>query len=487
MFEECIFSYCISEKEVSFGELPKKYVFGKFAVNADNRTPYSAYEADGRECAVFGYAVDVRDGNREGLPEHILRNSQSITDVVEYERNLGGKYLILYADKTGTYALGDATTSIPLYYSNGNLTSNPEYFCREFGYTPDKTLQSVRDSGNISQAMPFDVTPYKEIKQVIPNHYYFFEENKAVRFANSLTKQKKLSVSEATEIAMPMIQNVANMYMSEFDIYCPITSGRDSRVVLAFLQASGTSPVKSYTIKHNNHTGKEQDLTVPVELAKVSPMLYEQICDVEVPESVRNDADVLFGKNKYSVRTLEIAYTIKSRYGKAAIINGDIIGQVGKCSLHRDIPSFLATPGYFRCKLHNYSDEAKKLLGEWLEEIKSSKEKVNTFDLFSIESRMGRWAGKENLIYNSLGQVYLNIFNSRSIIYTWTAVARGERKDSKLHVSLIEKKQPDLLKVPFSKSNSRVVRLSKSNGLFYYLSSYAKFYMERKKFRNGVK
>lgn len=486
MFEECIFSYYIGKKEASYKELPKRYDFDGLIVNADRRTPYDSALKDGRECAVFGYAVNVIDGNKEALPEKMLERAADIDGIIEYEKNLGGKYLILYSDKTGVYALGDATTSIPVYYCKGELSSNPEYFCKEFGLVLDEKLQKIRESGNISQAMPFDVTPYKEIKQLIPNHYYCFDENKSVRFVNSESKQKRISVAEATEIAKPMISHITDMYASVFDLYCPITSGRDSRVVLAFLLDSTKDKLKAYTIKHNNHIGKEQDLTVPFELAKVCPMDYQQIVDADVSQELKNDADVLFGQGKYSARTLEIAYTVKSYCKDSAIINGDIIGQVGKCSLHRDIPSCFATPRYFRCKLHNYSNEAKKLLALWLKEIKNSGERVNAFDLFSVESRMGRWAGKENLIYNSLGQIYLNIFNSRSIIYTWSAVARGERKNSALHVDLINKKYPKLLTVPFSKSSSRVARISKSNGLFYYISSFAKYYIEKKKFRSGV-
>lgn len=487
MFDECIFSYYIGKKEIPYKELSKKYDFCEFVINVDSRTPYESSCKGERSCAILGYAINVLDGNRVSLPEKILESTENIDDVVDFEKSLGGKYLILYSDKSGVYAFGDATTSIPIYYCNGELTSNPEYFCREFALVPDKELQKIRNSGDVSQAMPFDVTPYKEIKQLIPNHYYFFEDNKSVRFVNSTNKQNRLSVSEATAIVMPMIDHITNMYTSLFDIYCPITSGRDSRVVLAFILAMTTGKIKAYTIKHNNHTGKEQDLTIPVELSKVCPMHYEQIVDAVVPQDLKADADIFFGHGKYSVRTLEIAYTVKNKCKHSAIINGDIIGQVGKCSLHRDIPSFLMSPGYLRCKLHNYSQEAKKHLAAWLNEIKMSGEKVNDFDLFSIESRMGRWAGKENLIYNSLGQVYLNIFNSRSIIYTWSAVSRKERKKSALHIALIKEKCPDLLTIPFSKIYSRAVKISKSNGLFYYISSYAKYYADSKKFYNGEK
>ena len=162
--------------------------------------------------------------------------------------------------------------------------------------------------------------------------------------------------------------------------------------------------------------------------------------------------------------------------------SNDYANDVGKCSLHRDIPSFLATPGYFRCKLHNYSKRAKLVLADWLRDIKASGERVNTFDLFSVENRMGRWAAQENLIYNLAGQLYLNIFNSRKIIYTWTAVSRRERKKSLLHVGYIKKVNPSLLSVAFERDESALVRISKSNGLFYYLSSYLKFFLQKRKF-----
>lgn len=487
MFDECIFSYYIGKEETFFDELTKKYSFSDLIIYADSRTPYESFSKGNRECVVFGYAVNVLDGNRESLPEKILKNAKDIDAVVKYEESLGGKYLILYSDETGKYILGDATTSIPIYYCKGEVTSNPEYFCRKFGLVLDDKLQKIRESGDISQAMPFDVTPYNEIKQLIPNHYYSFGEHRSVRFVNSKKKQSRISVSEATQKALPMIGYICDMYLSLFDIYCPITSGRDSRVVLAFLLSLSKHKIKAYTIKHNNHTGKEQDLTIPFELANVCPIDYKQIVDLDVAQELRKNADLLFGQGKYSTRTLEIAHTVKKQCGNSAIVNGDIIGQVGKCSLHRDIPAFLASPRYFRCKLHNYSHEAKEFLVEWLAEIKKSGEKVNTFDLFSVESRMGRWAGKENLIYNSIGQVYLNIFNSRSIIYTWSAVSRKERKKSLLHIALIKEKYPALLDVPFGKSNSRVARISKSNGLFYYFSSYAKYYVDSKKFHKGVK
>jgi len=240
-----------------------------------------------------------------------------------------------------------------------------------------------------------------------------------------------------------------------------------------------------YTIRHPEHNNNAQDIVIPIRLCKKVNIPHRLIEDSIVPEGVKSAVDEALGSDCYSSKTLRIAYTINEYFGDGAVINGDIIGQVGKCSLHRDIPTVFASPSYFLCKLHNYSKGAKTLLKKWLDEIKESGEQINTFDLFSIENRMGCWAGQENLIYNTLGQMYLNIFNSRSIIYVWTAVAREKRKKSLLHSELIEHTYKDLLGIPFEKDESIVIKFSKSTGMIYLISSYLKFYFEKMQFEKG--
>ena len=485
--ESCIFSYYISESDIEIEELKHKYSFGKYNVLTDSRTPFLQANYDKSECAIFGYAVNVYSRASENLAQEIVAQCSSISDVVEFEKSLGGKYIILYRKGEQFFILGDATCSIPVFYNTTgkvSCSSNPQYLVRHYGYRPDQSLQAIRDSGEISQAMPYDVTQYREIKQLIPNHYLGFSSQEAVRYVNSNQSQPILTVEKATELVAPMIETICDFYKKKFKIYCPITSGRDSRVVLAFL-AGKNKELQCYTIRHPEHHGDTQDIVIPKQLCTQNNIPYELIDDVIVSEDLESEMDHLLGEKNYSLRTLRIAQTIKEHYGDGAVVNGDIIGQVGKCSLHRDIPLRFATPGYFRCKLHNYSSESKKQLKLWLEEIKEAGECVNTFDLFSIENRMGRWAAQENMIYNSIGQFYLNVFNSRSIIYLWTAVNRKERKMSSIHVSLIKKKMPKLLEVPFESDDSMIIRLSKANGMAYLLSSYAKYYIERAKFKRG--
>lgn len=485
--ESCIFSFYFSEERITAEELPREYRFGKYTLQTDSRTPFVSACGEDRECAVFGLAVHVVSGRWEGLPEDMLHSTASLEDLIAYEAKLGGKYLILYREGEQYFLLGDATTSIPIFYNTSRpfaCSSNSQYLVKQYGYSPDPELQKIRDSGEISQAMPYDVTRYREIKQLLPNHYLFVNAQSARRFVNADKPQRVLPAEEAARITAPMIDAIGRFYQSRFSVYCPITSGRDSRVVLAFLAQREAVPC--YTIRHPEHHGEEQDLVIPKQLCEKCQVPYTQIQDVMVSEELKGSMDRLLGESQYSQRTLRIARTIQTYYGSGAVVNGDIIGQVGKCSLHRDIPLRFATPGYFRCKLHNYSSGAKTELGNWLEEIKASGECVNAFDLFSIENRMARWAGQENLIYNSIGQLYINMFNSRSILYTWTAVDRKERKGSAIHISLIRQKKPELLAVPFESDENIVIRLSKANGLAYLLSSYAKYYLSKMRYRKGT-
>ena len=137
-----------------------------YTLHTDSRTPLQYAEQGGREIIIFGYAVDVFSGLREKLAENILKSSDKLADVIEYEKKLGGKYVIFYAENGRCYCIGDATCSVPVFYSVG-LTdsvccSNPKIIMDSFDLKPDKYLQEIRDSGPLNQAMPYDVTPTKK-------------------------------------------------------------------------------------------------------------------------------------------------------------------------------------------------------------------------------------------------------------------------------------------------------------------------------------
>jgi hypothetical protein len=208
-------------------------------------------------------------------------------------------------------------------------------------------------------------------------------------------------------------------------------------------------------------------------------MRYVQIEDEEVPIDIKEQFDHHFGKGLYSDYTLMLAYTIKNSFQDKAIVNGDTIGQIGKSSLHRNIPDKWASPSYFMCKLHNYSKHAKEEMANWYEAALQDAGNISVHDLFSWEIRLGRWAAQENYIYNTLGVPYLNIFNCRNIVYTWTQTDRGYRQYSELHKGLLMNFDPELLEYPFEPEGNVLFKIAKSNHFVFYTASFLKYWLDR--------
>ena len=75
--------------------------------------------------------------------------------------------------------------------------------------------------------------------------------------------------------------------------------------------------------------------------------------------------------------------------------------------------------------------------------------------------------------------IFLNGFNSRSIINIWTQVSRKERKEALIHKKILQKVDADMLNVPFERDKSLGVKLAKSSGMSYLVATYVKYLAEK--------
>lgn len=356
------------------------------------------------------------------------------------------------------------------------VSSSSELIAEHFGFKHSEECLYIRRKSNVSQALPNDITLYKEVRLLLPNHYYDAMKRVSRRFDVKQYCINTLSIAEAAKQTIKLIDNITAEYVKKFDIICPLTSGRDSRVVLAFLRKHINNLI-CYTLKHQRHRGDEPDLVIPGVITNSINLPYVQINDMEVPIKINRLFDNSMGKGLYSKYTLMLAYTIKNYFNGKAIINGDIIGQIGKGSLHRNLPEKWANPSYFMCKLHNYSKQAKTEIKRWYKSTLENEGHISSYDLFSWEIRLGRWVTQTNYIYDILGIPNLNIFNCRNIIYAWVQTDRGRRQHSELHKEILRMIDPELLGYPFEPERNVFFRLAKLNACTFYISSYIKHWV----------
>lgn len=475
-----IYSFCIFVKAIENPLWDCITSFGDYYFMYDCNTSISIASTSDMELLVFGDAVNVITGEYDNIAESLLEGSSSLIDIINKEKFLGGQYIILIRDHNSYYFLGDATTSIPIFYAsldNNTIVSSYEALIAKFGgLEPDKELVKIREAGNESQPMPSDVTIFREIRALLPNHYLNLTNLTTARFVNSEIKKPMIAPKEAALIIDPMIHKLTEYYCDKYNIDCPITGGKDSRVVLAYFLDINPQ-IRCYTIQHKSMNDQDDDLIIPKAIAERLKLNYSVLKDEEAGSDVATFFEEMFGQVSFSCITLNSVVTVNHFCKGNAISDGDIIGQVGKGSLHRDIPESLANPRYFRCKIHNYSNESLQYIKEWMNNIKQSEEKECIFDLFSIENRLGRWAGQSRQIHNLFGQRIVNVFNSRSIIYVMTKVSRKDRKNSKIHIELLKLHAPNIVDLRFANKDGLLERVSKVNGLTFYVGSVFKYYI----------
>ena len=211
-YKKSIFSFYLSDAKPTQKELAEALAvtnsFGGMVLCTDCHTPVAYAKQGERELILYGYAVDVFSGQSENLVETALESTRNLDEIIKFEEKLGGKYVIFYAENGKSYCLGDATCSVPIFYSVGLSSfvccSNPNFISETFSVLPNDELMKIRKSGKLNQAMPFDVTVYREIKQLIPNHYIDIQREKAERIVNCSHRQTELSPCEAAKKTLPL-------------------------------------------------------------------------------------------------------------------------------------------------------------------------------------------------------------------------------------------------------------------------------------------
>ena len=466
-----------------------KKVLESIDVWIDSHTSwYCAHSSDSNNAiAIFGLCVDTRTGSPVTFSDDEVPDS--LSSLLSLEWNWGGRYLFMYYNNGNCYAVQDATGSIPLFYTvaEGKIacSSNQFLLARLFGYEPNANLLAIRhSSNNIEQAMPDDITIYSEIFRLLPNHVINLGTGEVQRFVNFGSTMHRLTIDQVVNETLPRVENLARAYARKYNIALPVTAGKDSRMNLGVFKHLGIK-VPCYTMKHPNHSGNEDDLVLPPKLASAVGYEYRQFSDDDTSLTMVEEANSWMAENLYGKSAVRMAKAIILNFGRCAIINGDSADQIGKSGMNNNVPAFLFSPRYLQTKIHNYSAHSRHYLKKWIQDYKISNEHLSISDCFAVESRVGRWAN-EQLTYSMFGLVSLNIYNSRSILYTWAKVSRLDRRTGKIHIGVLKQTCPELLEIPFE-HNQLYAKIAKSNWLAFYFASLIKFHVGRVRFQKTMK
>ncbi len=461
--------------------LSKAFHFCGYMLSYSANTDCSNFSSGQVSVAIIGLCVDSHgEIERSAIPEYLAKKMKDggggeagVLNAIEHCDRLAGSYLILFGDSSGVFALTDAISSVQANYYEveGCVASSENLVAQKYGLPISKRNREIRQASSFSEAMPYDVTLYDHIRTLLPNHYLKVDSGSAVRFFPSVARIKPdATLDKVVETSIGLVDNIVREYLKHEDCICPLTAGWDSRVVLAFMRRN-RSAITCYTAIHDSLGEGSDDIKIPRQITADLGIAYRVIPPARAPQEWVNFVRDYVGPF-HSRFMIDSAFQFRKSFKGRAVVNGQIIDQIGKSKTGINLPDFFASDGFLRCRLHNYSRLASSEIKRWRKAIPASW--VSRFDLFAWESRLGRWSSQNNTVCAALSMRSLNIFNCREIILLWLSVSRSKRAKLMLHKAILGKVDPILLKYPVNPSN-RVAFLKKSR-LLFFLGTYIKYY-----------
>lgn len=476
MFDKAVFTYSISNQRSSLFSGCMTLGQGDLLIQCTSRTQVLHTCVHGREAAVIGYCVDAHGQlRREAIPDALCA-CDTLNAAWTFCNRLAGKYIIYYSDGSKAYLWGDATCSIPLNYGRigEHVCISPfdQMTADSIGAQPDERLAHLRKSSDASQAMPYDWTPYREVKCLLPNQVLDVAGMQSIRMPHA-SLERVMDSKEIVRRTILLSDAITKAYAEDFDLICPLTSGYDSRAVLAI--ARRTIPdIPCFTIKFDGMNDQAADIAIPEQMCREMGLPYQKVIPI-VPEDalieeISRHAGLCNAKDRISEG---IAYCTANQ--ERARLHGDIIGQIGKSSVMNSVPDGLIGPCFLQCKIHNTDALAREGMHAHIQEIRQNGNGKDLCDLFAWESRCGRWAGQEEALYALCGMNSLSIFNCREMILLWLQIPRRQRKQSLFHKWLIAACDARLVEYPFN-PDARM-NAAKAYWPVFYVATFAKQWM----------
>ena len=457
--------------------------FGRTLLQHGERVSCTVLRQADREICVAGLCVDsMGEHSREEIPAALLQaGSAGLEGVLAFEPRLAGRYIILFTQGENSWVLNDATGAMQVFYHTGPepcLAAAEGVLASTLSLPFDEEMVKIRKGSDCFQPMPYDATCVTDVRCLLPGHHLCLNTGAVTRFQffPAETENTEKILSETAR----QIDNITLEYAKVHPLLCPITGGWDSRTNLSFLLKNGLVP-ETYTFDHPEFPPDEEDVAIPEKMCAALGISHTVIPDV--PEDKAQFQAVVSVMGPYiSARTVRLARTFRSRYGSESILlTGDTVAQIGKHVLGTRLSWRAATARFLTCKIHNATAGAVRQTGRQLEEYTRTGCREGAFDLFSLESRCGRWASRITTIYAMHGIQALNLYNCRSVLTAWMSLPIEDRCAKCVHKYYLQRNAPQLLDYPF---NSRNWQDSlKDTAFSFWIATYGKYWLMKLKGR----
>lgn len=417
----------------------------------------------GKSVTLLGYILDPNNPNDSDTDvvnklSHKIFNGDEPYFGLTYD--FGGRWILIIEDGKEPILMNDPGGLRQVVYTEKNSTK--EFWCASQPVIIAEILNLKMDDDAVRFINSFkekddeyywvgDSTPYKEVKQLLPNHFLKLNKGSCGRYWPDKAFER-ISLDEGTKKSSRYLEGLMISASKRYNLILSLSSGLDSRLLLAASRKI-KDKISCLTEIKNYMNVEHADVKIP---SKLLPKLGIAHDIVESPTEIMNDRfndifhkNVPFAHEKWALKA-EVYF---NRYNLEMV---DVIGTVS------DIAKF----GYDYFIFNDGAVTLEKLsecvrlqndgfaltqLERWIKEI-GDIYNYSIPDLFYWEQRIGRWASTNYLEFDVGWQDIFAPYNCRTLLITMLSVDAKFRIPPKYTIceKMIRNLWPEVLSQPIN-------------------------------------
>ena len=426
--------------------------------------PVTTVEGGENKAVLLGYVIDPYqpDLNEEGILQGVIQSTKSVADVLSGLEKLSGRFVLIVKCHEDLWLFHDAVGLRQVQYckdEQGALwcASQAETLAERLGLGYDQEILSYRNMPAYRASkgefwLINDRTPYREVRNLLPNHYLDLRQAEVFRFWPVDGSIPSLTVDESIKLCTPILKNSINAAAMRFDLRMGISAGVDSRKTLA---ASKDVKDRMYYFTHTPTQASMlmNDVKIPALLLPQLGLEHHKL-DTQL---MSNEFRKYYECSATWAREIKghIAFTLLQHFGPNVTVLNSNISEVAQCIYW--LPKSNINGEAFAILSGLNHPIAISEFQKWLDGAQRACRiaKMNILDLFFLELRMGRWATAAFSEYDIAHETF-NPYNNRHLHCLMLASSERHRVNRRWDVIIKQIKHmwPEVLIEPINPPDS---------------------------------
>ena len=394
--------------------------------------------------------------------------------------DFGGRWILIIKDVEDIILFNDAAGLRQVVYSDRKddkyfwCASQPGLIAKELGLNNDSEALNFIEfikKRNDEYFMPGNSTPYREINHLLPNHYLNLNKKACHRYWPK-DEYIPTKLKEAAERCSHIVEGLMAAASNRFDLCLSLSSGLDSRLVLAGSRKIAKKITFISEVKKDTYIN-HPDVEIPKKILNKLGLNHDIInfakdkpIDNRYCEIIKNNVPFFHDKWLAKAITYLELYDLKK-----VNVNGTI-SAVAKLHYHKYFkPQQLINNNVAAIKLaelfgvHGNNFGINKI-ADWLSSIDTIYN-YNLLDIFFWELNAGRWAASNNLEFDAGWKDILVPYNCRTLIDVMLSTDKKYRTAPNyiLYHKIIGLLWPEILSEPINphkiKKNNFFIRVKR--------------------------